>query len=262
VSAVGAANPAHQLAQHAAALHGSGNAANVVIPNFGGSPHSCVRGNNLFCFDWVRQNWSGVLQPALTQHIVLIVIAVGAGFAISMALALLAYRQRWLERPVEIVTAVMYTIPALALFQILVPTLGLTRTNAEVALVSYTLLILFRNILTGLQEVPADVRETARGMGMTPRQSLLRVELPLALPAIFAGLRVATVTAISLGTLAAYICNQGLGVPIFTAINEGLFKTELIAAGVLAIALALVSDALLVALQRLLTPWARARMVT
>jgi osmoprotectant transport system permease protein len=233
-------------------------AGGVVIPNFGGSAHSCVRENHTFCFSWVTQNWDHVLGPALRQHVVLTVIAVAIGFAIAMGLALVAYRLRWLEGPVTVTTGVMYTIPSLALFQVLVPWLGLTRTNVEVALVSYTLLILFRNILTGLREVPADVRETAMGMGMTARQSLLRVELPLALPAIFAGLRIATVTVISLGTIAAYITNEGLGAPIFTAIGENLFKTELLAAGVLAVALALVSDALLVVLLRVLTPWRRA----
>jgi osmoprotectant transport system permease protein len=218
-----------------------------------------VRENRLFCFDWVRRNWSGVLEPALGQHVVLTLIAVGIGFAIAMTLALAAYRLSWLERPIGVGSAILYTIPSLALFQILVPFFGLTLTTAEVALVSYTLLILFRNILTGLREVPAEVRDTARGMGMTRRQSLWRVELPLALPAIMAGLRIATVTVISLGTVAAFVSGQGLGRPIFDAIGENVFKTELIAAGGLAIMLAIVTDVLLVGLQRLLTPWARAR---
>jgi len=232
--------------------------AAVVIPSFGGGAQSCAAQNRLFCVDWVRDNWSGVLQPALVQHVVLTAIAVILGFALAMVLALAAYRRRWLERPIATVSGVLYTIPSLALFEFLVPSLGLTRTNAEVALVSYTLLILFRNILTGLRGVPDDVRDTARGMGMSARQSLLRVELPLALPTIMAGLRIATVTTISLATVAAYVCNQGLGAPIFTAINENVFKTELIAAGALAIALALVADGLLVLVQRSLTPWARA----
>jgi osmoprotectant transport system permease protein len=237
-------------------------AASVVIPNFGGGgggAGSCERANHLFCTSWVRGNWSSVLFPALRQHIVLTLIAVGIGFVIALTMAVAAHRRRWLERPLGVFTAVLYTIPSLALFGILVPFFGLTRTNAEVALVGYTLVILFRNILTGLREVPAEVRETAQGMGMTPRQSLLRVELPLALPAIMAGLRIATVTVISLATVAAYICDQGLGKPIFDAINEGVFKTELIAAGGLAIMLAVAADILLVGAQRLLTPWARVR---
>ena len=231
----------------------------VVIPNFGGGQNTCLRDNHLFCWSWVQQNWSSVLWPALRQHIVLTLIAVAIGFAISLALALLAYRMGWLERPVTWVTELLYTIPSLALFQLLVPPFGLGRTAPEIALVSYTLLILFRNILTGLREVPEDVRDAARGMGLSRNQMLLRVELPLAVPGIMAGLRIATVTVISLATIASYVSNQGLGVPIFTAIQNGTFKTELIAAGVLAILLGLAADALLVVAQRALTPWAKAR---
>jgi osmoprotectant transport system permease protein len=235
-------------------------APNPVIPNFGGgaSSFACERANRLFCADWVSRNWSSVLWPALRQHIVLTLIAVVIGFAISTTLALIAYRRGWLERPVLIVTSILYTIPSLALFELLAPSLGLTRTTAEVALVSYTLLIMFRNTLTGLREVPAEVRDAASGMGMGPMQSLLRVELPLAAPAIIAGLRIATVTVISLATVASLIDNEGLGVPILTAISNEVFKTELITAGAMAVALALAADGLLVLTQRLLTPWTRA----
>jgi len=237
-------------------------AAAPVIPNFGGTQSSfaCERANRLFCPEWVSRNWSTVLWPALRQHIVLTLIAVVLGFVISTALALIAYSRGWFERPVLIVTSILYTIPSLALFELLVPIpgFGLSRTTAEVALVSYTLLILFRNTLTGLREVPPDVRDAAIGMGMGPVRSLLRVELPLALPAIIAGLRIATVTVISLATVAALIDNEGLGAPILTAISNEVFKTELIAAGGMAVALALAADGLLVLLQRRLTPWARA----
>jgi osmoprotectant transport system permease protein len=238
-------------------------ASGPVIPHFGGSPSSfaCERANRLFCSSWVSRNWSTVLWPALRQHVVLTLIAVSIGFVISTALALIAYRRGWFERPVLIVTSILYTIPSLALFELLqpIPGLGLSRATAEVALVSYTLLIMFRNTLTGLREVPAEVRDAARGMGMGPVQSLLRVELPLALPAITAGVRIATVTVISLATVAALIDNEGLGVPILTAISNEVFKTELIVAGGMAVALALAADGLLVLLQRQLTPWARAR---
>jgi osmoprotectant transport system permease protein len=232
-----------------------------VIPSFGGgnSSFACERANRLFCPDWVSRNWDSVLWPALRQHVVLTVIAVAAGFLISTALAVIAYRRRWFERPVLIVTSILYTIPSLALFELLVPIpgFGLSRTTAEVALISYTLLIMFRNTLTGLREVPPDVRDAAAGMGMGPMRSLLRVELPLALPAIIAGLRIATVTVISLATVAALIDNEGLGAPILTAISNEVFKTELIVAGAMAVALALAADALFVLLQRRLTPWAR-----
>jgi osmoprotectant transport system permease protein len=233
-------------------------AGHVVIPNFGGGgAHSCVRENHTFCTDWVRDNWSSVLWPALRQHIVLVAIAVSIGFAIALALALLAHSRGWIERPVTLTTGVLYTIPSLALFQLLVPFTGLTRTTAEIALVSYTLLTLFRNILTGLRGVPEEVRDAAEGMGLSPGQILWRVELPLALPAIVAGLRIATVTVISLATIAAFVVNEGLGSPIFTAIQENVFKTEIIAAGGLAILLAVLSDTALVLAQRALTPWAR-----
>jgi osmoprotectant transport system permease protein len=238
-------------------------AAGPVIPSFGGGHNSfaCERANRLFCPNWVSRNWDGVLWPALRQHVVLTLIAVSIGFAISTALALIAYRRHWLERPVLIVTAILYTIPSLALFELLepLPGFGLSRTTAEVALISYTLLILFRNTLTGLREVPVEVRDAARGMGMSATQSLLRVELPLALPAIIAGLRIATVTVISLATVASLIDNEGLGAPILTAISNEVFKTELIVAGAMAVGLALFADGLLVIVQRLLTPWARAR---
>ena len=137
--------------------------------------------------------------------------------------------------------------------------LAVLALSAEIALVSYTLLILFRNILTGLREVPPDALEAAQAMGLTRRQTLWRVELPLAMPAIMAGIRIATVTIISLATVAAFIGVGGLGEPIFNAIQTG-FKTQFIAAGVLAVLLALVTDAVLVVVQRLLTPWARAKV--
>jgi osmoprotectant transport system permease protein len=225
-----------------------------VIPDFGGGG-SCVRENRTFCWGWFQDHWGDTFQPALLQHIKLTVIAVAIGFAIAMAAALLAHRRGWFETPFTLVSGILYTIPSLALFQLLVPFTGLSVTTAEIALVSYTLLILFRNILTGLREVPEEVRESARGMGLSARQILWRVELPLALPAIVAGLRVAVVTVISLATVAAFVVDEGLGAPIFESISSP-FNTAFIAAGALAVLLALAADALLVGAQRLLTPWA------
>jgi osmoprotectant transport system permease protein len=227
-----------------------------VIPDFGGGAATCARENGTFCWDWFRENWSDTFVPALGQHIKLTLIAIVVGFAISTVLALIAYRAHWLETPITVVTGALYTIPSLALFQLLVPITHLSVLTVEIALVSYTLLILFRNMLAGLRGVPEEVRDAARGMGLTDRQVLWRVELPLALPAVIAGLRIATVTVISLATVAAFVIDEGLGGPIFRAIQSGVFKTELIAAGVLAIALALVADGLLVVAQRFLTPWA------
>jgi osmoprotectant transport system permease protein len=234
-------------------------AGEPVIPNYGAQSSSCVVHNHLFCTDWVSHNWGPVLWPALRGHILLALVAVGIGFVISLALALTAYRYGWLERPTIVITTILYTIPSLALFELLVAPVGPNVYSAEIALVSYTLLILFRNILTGLRGVPEEVLEAAEGMGMSRKQALVRVELPLALPAIVAGLRIAVVTIIALATIVYTIYNAGLGVPIHTALGEGPFKTELIAAGGLAILLALTADALLVLVQRLLTPWTRAR---
>lgn len=234
-------------------------AAGPVIPDFGGDgAGSCVRRNPLFCTGWVRENWSDTLQPALIQHIILTLIALGVGFVIATALAVAAHRRGWLERPVTWTSGLLFTIPSLALFQILVPITGLTRLTAEIALVSYTLLILFTNTLVGLRGVPSEVVEAARGMGLSDRQVLTRVELPLALPAIIAGLRIAAVTVISLATVAAFVVDEGLGSPIFRAIQSDIFKTEILAAGGLAVLLALAADAVLVIAQRIATPWAGA----
>jgi osmoprotectant transport system permease protein len=228
-----------------------------VIPQFERGS-DCVRENGQFCFDWVRENFGSVFAPRLVEHIELTAIAVGIGFVIAFAAALTAYSLGRLETPIAIVMAFLYTIPSLAFFQLMVPITGLTWTSAEIALVSYTLLILFRNIITGLREVPEDAREAARAMGFTKRQILWKVDLPLALPAIMAGIRIATVTIISLATVAAYIGVGGLGEPIFNAIQSG-FKTQFVAAALLAVLLALVADGLLVLVQRGLAPWHRAR---
>jgi osmoprotectant transport system permease protein len=230
-----------------------------VIPDYSAQSSSCEVHNHFFCFDWVKRNWGPVLWPALREHVVLALVAVAIGFVIAMALALAAHRYGALERPTVIVTTILYTIPGIALFELLAAPVGLNVFSAEIALVSYTLLILFRNILAGLRGVPAEVLDAAEGTGMSRRQALLRVELPLALPAIIAGLRIAIVTIIALATIVYIIYDRGLGVPIHTALGEGPFKTELIAAGGLAIALALLADGLLVLTQRMLTPWARAR---
>ena len=230
--------------------------AGPVIPNFG-SGSKCEQDNGWWCTDWLRAHWGDTLQPALVQHIELALIAVGIGFAIAFVLALLGYRYRLLDPPIGVFADFLYTIPSLALFQLLVPFTGLTVTTVEVALVGYTLLILYRNMVAGLRNVPAEALEAARGMGMTRRQTFWRVELPLAVPAIVAGLRIAVVSTISIATVAAFVIPEGLGRPIFIALEQDLFKTEILAAGGLAIALALVADGLLVLVQRVLTPWSR-----
>ena len=231
-------------------------ASETVIPDFGGEgAGSCVRRTELFCWGWFSDHWGDTFQPALIDHVKLTVIAIAIGFAISFAAALLAYRYVRFETPFSLFSGILYTIPSLALFQLLVPITGLTTTTVEIALVSYTLLILFRNIVVGLRGVSPEVREAARGMGLTPRQTLVRVELPLALPAILAGLQIATVTVISLATIGAFIVDQGLGGPIFKAITID-FNTEFVAAAILTTLLAFAAYVLIAAAQRLLTPWA------
>lgn len=230
--------------------------AGPVIPNFG-SGSSCEQTNGWFCTGWLSAHWGDTLQPALVQHVELSLIAVAAGFAIASLLAVAGYRRRVLDASVGGFADFLYTIPSLALFQLLVPFTGLTETTVEIALVSYTLLILYRNMVEGLRGVPAEVLESARGMGLTRLQTFVRVELPLAAPTVLAGLRIATVSTISIATVAAFVVPKGLGEPIFIALDQNLFKTEILAAGGLAVALALVADVLLVLAQRLLTPWSR-----
>ena len=230
-------------------------AAGPVIPNFG-TGSACVTGDHAFCWGWVKQHWNDTLGPALVQHIELTAIAVSIGFVLSFALALIAHRFARAEQPIGVVTALLYTIPSLALFQLLVPFTGITRVTVEVALVAYTLVILFPNILAGLRAAPADTLEAARGMGLTARQVLLRVELPLALPSVIAGLRIAVVSTITIATIAAFLLPEGLGFPIFYALELPTpFRTEIYSAGALAVGLALACDAALVVARRLLVPW-------
>ena len=228
-----------------------------VIPDFGRGDE-CIRENGNFCVKWFLDNFSDRFWPRVVEHIELTLIAMSFGMVIAFLAALLAYRYTKFELPFANLMALFYTIPSIALFQIMVPITGIGWTTVEIALISYTLLILFRNTLTGLQEVPDESKEAAEGMGLTRRQTLMRVELPLAVPAIIAGVRVATVTTISLATVGAFITPLGLGAPIFSAIQTGA-NTEFVAASLLAIALALIADVLIVLLQRVLTPWVRAR---
>jgi osmoprotectant transport system permease protein len=213
----------------------------------------CVADNG-FCPDWIADNLDRYVDP-FWQHVYLTVMAVAIGFAISFALALLAHRRRWLIGPITNVTGILYTLPSLAVFFILQPVTGRGNTTALIALVSYTLLILFRNITTGLDGVPRETKDAGRGMGLTDRQLLWRVELPLALPEIMAGLRIAATTTVGLATLAFFAGAGGLGGEIFADIN---FKSNVIVAGGLCVMLAAVFDALILLAQRAATPWARA----
>ena len=214
-------------------------------------------GEPLIRWDWIASHLDE-FAFRLGEHVELTVIAVGVGFLIAFALSLLILRVPRTEGPITWITGTLYTIPSLALFALLIPYTGLTILTAEIGLVGYTLLILIHNIVRGIRGVPADVREAAVGMGYAPREILVRVELPLALAVIIAGVRVATVTTIGLVTVTALIGQGGFGYLILTGMQRGFFTTEMIAGAVLSVALAVVADALLVMLQRRLTPWTNA----
>jgi len=209
---------------------------------------------------WIIWSWVfshlQLFIDATNQHLQLTLIAVGVGLAISLQVGVAAHRWTRLRNPVLTVFGIVYTVPSLALFSILVPITGLTVLTAEVGLVSYTVLILVRNIMVGLEAVPADVIDAANGMGFRPTARLLRVELPLALPAIFAGVRIATVTTIGLISITAVIGQASLGQLIYQGlIND--FRTPLLMGTLLSVLLALVADLFLAGVQRLAVPWAR-----
>jgi osmoprotectant transport system permease protein len=210
--------------------------------------------------EWILEHLD-LIGRLLIDHVVLTALAVGIGLAISFPLAVLAHRNRRLFPPITWVAGILYTIPSLALFALLVPFTGLTKVTAEIGLVGYTLLILIRNIVVGLDGVPEDTKEAARGMGYTDRQLLWRVELPLALPAVVAGIRIATVTTIGLVTVTAIITEGGLGQLILDALQRRLDFTRAITGAGLSLLLAIAADILLVGAQRYLTPWARSRVL-
>lgn len=213
----------------------------------------------LIRWDWVADH-ADEIWARLLEHVELTVLAVAIGFLISFPVAVYTHRHRRVYAPVTWVTGFLYTIPSLALFVLLIPLTHLSTLTAEIGLVSYTLLILIRNIVGGLDAVPEDAKEAARGMGYTNRQLLWRVELPLALPIIVAGIRIATVTTIGLVTVTALIGKGGEGHFILFGLQR-FFATATMLGAVLSVALAIAADALLLGTQRLLTPWSRSSRV-
>ncbi len=216
--------------------------------------------DHVYVDPWVNWTWLSTHVPlfvgALEQHVVLTAIAVAGGLALSLPLGIAAHQWSALRNPVLAFFGVVYTIPSLALFALLVPYTGLGIVTAEVGLIGYTVLILVRNLLVGLEAVPPDVLDAADGMGYRPLARLFRVELPLALPAIFAGVRIATVTTIGLVTITALIGLGGLGQLIYKGLIEN-FHTPLVVATALSITLALVVDLALIGVQRVAVPWSR-----
>jgi osmoprotectant transport system permease protein len=216
--------------------------------------HSCVQDNG-FCPDWIIHHLGDYGSP-LWRHVQLTLASVVCGMALAFVLAIVAHRRRWLTGPIVGVTGVLYTVPSLAFFALLIPLTGFGFVTALIPLTAYTLLILFRNIVTGLDNVPEEAKDAARGMGLTDRQLFWKVELPLALPEIFAGLRIATTTTVGLVSLAFYAGAGGLGQQILSDIA---FKSNVATAGLLCILLAFVLDVALLGAQRLLLPWQRVR---
>ncbi len=207
-----------------------------------------------FCPSWIAENWGRYVDPFF-QHVYLTLVSLTIGFAIAFTLGLLAHRQRWLAGPLTAMTSVLYTIPSIALFLMLLPLTGRGNTTALIALVAYTQLIIFRNVVNGLRQVPPDIVDAAEGMGLTPMQTLLRVEVPMALPEILAGLRIAASTIVGLATLAFFAGAGGLGAEIAAQIN---FKSNVVVAGGLAVLLAAGLDLAVLGIQRALMPWRRA----
>jgi osmoprotectant transport system permease protein len=214
----------------------------------------CQATEKLFCFDWAKENIDRYGTPTV-QHLELVTLAVLFGFAIAFTLALLAHRRRWLQSPLLAATGVLYTIPSVAFFFLLLPFTGRGVDTAVIALTAFNLQVIYRNTIVGLSNVPVSVKEAARGIGQTDRQVLWRVELPLATPEIIAGLRIATVSTVAIATLAVFAGGGGLGVPIKQGGID--FKTNIIIAGGIAILMALAFDVILLTIQRLVTPWER-----
>jgi osmoprotectant transport system permease protein len=214
----------------------------------------CVADNG-FCPSWIVHHIDRYVSP-FWQHLFLVAVSVSIGFAIAFVLALAAHRRRVLVAPITQVTSVLYTIPSLSLFFLLLPITGRGNTTAIIALTAYTLLILFRNIVDGLDGVPDEARDAGRGMGLTGRQLLWRVELPLALPTIMAGLRIAATTTVGLAALATYAGAGGLGDQMA---SQKEFISNIAVGGGLCVLMAIGLDALLLLAQRVLTPWSRVR---
>ncbi|MFD1506087.1 ABC transporter permease [Georgenia yuyongxinii] len=218
---------------------------------------STVADNPWFSGSYLANNWSDIAQYT-AQHVSLTVQAMVIALFVALPLAVLAHRVPALGSAAVGTTAVLYTVPSLALFGLLVPFTGIGRTTVLIGLTLYALLVLVRNTLVGLQGVPAEVRDAARGMGYSSARRLLAVELPLALPAILTGVRLATVSTVALVTVGVVVGYGGLGQLMYRGFNSS-YRAEIMTAAVLCLLIALVADLLLLAAGRALTPWVRRR---
>jgi osmoprotectant transport system permease protein len=214
--------------------------------------------NPWFSPAYVADNWQTILRY-LGEHVRLTLLAVIIGALIAMPLALLARRSRLLAGPVLSVSTLIYTIPSLAMFAVLAPLTGLSTTTVLIGLVLYSLVILVRNFLAGLTAVPAEVREAARGMGYGTARLFVQVELPLALPAMMAGLRIATVSTVALTTVGVIVGHGGLGQLIVGGFSANFYRAEIVTGALGCVLLALFADLLLAGVERAVTPWTRIR---
>lgn len=212
--------------------------------------------NSLIWWDWVGRHRELIWERTV-EHVQLTAIAVGTGLVLTLVLAAIAQRWRFLRGPLTWVSTWLYTIPSLAVFGFLIPISGATLLTAEIALVAYSLFILLGNLLDGLEAVPRSVRDAADGLGFQPFQRFLRVDLPLALPALLTGLRLATVSTIALVTITFQVGYGGFGSLIDQGLKRDNFSTEILLGGFLAVAAAVVADRVLALVGRLLTPWTR-----
>lgn len=223
--------------------------------------HLAQASDGFFSWEWVVNHLDDIWARTV-EHLMLTAIAIVVGMLISLALSVVALRYRWTYSPITWFTGILYTIPSLALFAFLVPITGLSTLTAEIGLVSYTLLILIRNTVAGIDGVPEATVESARGMGYTNRGLFISVELPLALPVIIAGIRIAAVTTIGLVTVTALIGQGGLGFFILRGLNlfySPIGTTQIVVGTVVSVALAVAVDLTLVGIQHLATPWSRRR---
>ncbi|WP_329454263.1 ABC transporter permease [Streptomyces sp. NBC_01497] len=219
------------------------------------APHDCLARNEWICGAYVSTR-RHILADAVVEHVQLTAVSVGLGLLIALPLALAARHRGWAAGPVLGFTTVLYTVPSLAMFSLLLPLYGLSASLVVAGLVLYSLTLLVRNILAGLRAVPEETRQAARGLGYGPLRLLFTVELPLALPAAMAGLRIATVSAVSLVTIGAIVGHGGLGNLIYAGMNT-FFKAQVLTASVLCVVIAVLADVLLLGVQWLITPWVR-----
>ena len=217
----------------------------------------CLRDNAWICGEYLRTRSDDILA-ATSEHVTLTVVSVVLGIVLAVPLTLIARRSRPLASLVLGASTALYTIPSLALFSLLLPVTGLTAKTVVIGLVLYSLTILVRAFVAGLNAVPADVTDAARGMGLSPRAILWRVELPLALPTMFAGIRVAVVSTVALVTIGFVVGYGGLGNMIQQGLNTN-FKAQVLAASVVCVLLAFAGDLIVLGVQKLLTPWQRVR---